>query len=86
MFLNTNAALFTNDTLSGPIDPKVIVRPSIPFAPRGWIELFVSNSRNQNRLINPCRITACAAKVVIVISEVKVFEFYYQCHKNYALR
>ena len=71
----TDAALFTNDTMSGPIDGKDILRPSIPFARRGWIELFVNNSRNQNRLINPCRITACAAKVVIVISEVKVVEF-----------
>ena len=71
----TNAALFTNDTMSGPIPAKDSLRPSIPFARRGWIELFVSNSRNQNRLINPCRITACAAKVVIVIGEVKVVEF-----------
>ena len=59
--------------MSGPIPAKDISRPSIPFARRGWIELFVSNSRNQNRLINPCRITACAAKVVIVIGEVKLF-------------
>ena len=61
--------------MSGPIDGKDSLRPSIPFDARGWIQLFVSNSRNQNRLINPCRITACAAKVVIVISEVKVVEF-----------
>ena len=51
---------------------KVKARPSVPFATRGWIQLFVSNSRNQNRLINPSKITSCAAKVVIVISKVKL--------------
>ena len=35
------------------------------------VELFVSNPRNQNILINPSRITACAAKVVIS----KIIEF-----------
>ena len=70
--LLNNPALFTNDTLSGPIDWKVLVRPSISIATRGWIQLFVSNSRNQNILINPSQITACAAKVVIVITEVKL--------------
>ena len=70
--LNTDAALFTNDTLSGPIDWKVSVRPSIPFAPRGWMELFVSDSRDQNTSINPSRTTACAAKAAIAISEVKL--------------
>ena len=44
----------------------------MPFAARGWMQLFVSNSRNQNILINPSQITACAAKVVIVISKVKL--------------
>ena len=72
LILNANAALFTNDTLSGPIGWKVLVRPSISIALRGWIQLFVSNSRNQNILINPSQITAYAAKVVIVISEVKL--------------
>ena len=70
--LLNNLALFTNDTLSGPIGWKVLVRPSIPFARRGWIQLFVSNSRNQNILSNPSRITACATKVVIVINKVKL--------------
>ena len=70
--LLNNPALFTNDTLSGPIGWKVLVRPSISIAARGWTQLFVSNSRNQNILINPSQITACAAKVVIVITEVKL--------------
>ena len=79
--LLNNPALFTNDTLSGPIDGKVLVRPSISIAARGWIQLFVSNSRNQNILINPSQITACAAKVVIV-SQLKCL---YELRKNYAL-
>ena len=74
LILLNNPALFTNDTLSGPIPGKVLVRPSIYIAARGWIQLFVSilNSRNQIILINPSEITACAAKVVIVIDEVKL--------------
>ena len=82
IILLNNPALFTNDTLSGPIEWKVLVRPSISVASRGWIQLFVSNSRNQNILINPSQITACAAKVVIVIGKVKLLNVDINITKN----
>ena len=44
----------------------------MPFVSRGWIQLFVGNSQNQNILVNPSRITACAAKVVIVMDKIKL--------------
>ena len=36
---------------------------------------LVIDSRNQNGLIDPSRITACAAKVVIVIDKVKLLNY-----------